>query len=567
MRAPLVTAAIALSWTIPLAACSRPPAPDVVATSTLGEARKADLDTYILSQPESRRGPGAGQDTKTWRRSLLEEMLVSHALASEGRKSGVLDRPQAKKWLQDQIDSLLISEVERRRVAERANVTDAEIRAFYDTHPREVGHSGQIRLRHIFRRAPRDAPRGVREAARREMQDLLGRIRGGANFEEMARLHSDSETAGQGGLIGRLNHGNLGRSVEAIVWKLKEGEISDVVGTPVGFHIFKLETHIPPFKMDFDEALPRLRKRLVREATARTLREQVHELMAASGATFRPEAASSPDPGALVFSLGDDRVTRADWERALAAKSFPEKRETPLPDQLEAFVGRRLRLWEANRLKLAEEPALATRIAELKQAATVRLAHEERVKKALEANPAELEAFYKANRARFMTPQLHRVRLLWVPFPGDTVDYGVFERLQKLAGEIRAGRRSFADAAREMSADLTAPAGGDAGLVRLDAVGDWAGPQAYARIQKLKPGDVSDPILIERWDRNLLTDHREGYMLVTVEEIQEPHARLLEEVRDEVAAEYAARQFATLSERVRQDVLASIRARIYDRHL
>src|SRR5688572_4705701 len=142
MRAPLVTAAIALSWSISLAACSRPPAPDVVATSALGEARKADLDTYILAQPESRRGPGSGQDTKTWRRSLLEEMLVSRALESEGRKSGVLDRPDAKKWLQDQIDALLVSEAEARRVAERVKVTDADIRKFYDTHPKEVSHSG-----------------------------------------------------------------------------------------------------------------------------------------------------------------------------------------------------------------------------------------------------------------------------------------------------------------------------------------------------------------------------------------------------------------------------------------
>ena len=566
MPVPRATTVVALGLSALLAGCaSRPPAPDVVATSTLGDVRRADLDAYVLTQPENRRGPGAGQDLKTWRRSLLEEMLFFRALEAEGRKNGVLDRPEVKTWLKDQVDSLLVEEIKRRHIAEAVKVTDDDVRAFYDSHPKEVSHSGQIRLRNIFRRVPRDAPAAVRDAVRREMQDLRRQIREGANFEEMARLHSDSETAPQGGLIGRLNHGDLGRSVEAIVWKLKEGEVSDVVGTPVGFQIFKLENHIPPFKMDFAEALPRLRKRLVKEATERSLEEQVFDLVRSSGASFKPEAAADPDPGSLVFSHGQERLTRSDWEKILTGRSFPAQREAPPRDQLVAYVGDRLRLWEAHRLKLEAEPDIASRIEDLKRGAAIRTAREDREKVAV--SEADLKAFYEANKPRFTTPKLHHLRLLTLPFPESGVDYGVFERLQKLAAEIRAGGRPFADAARELSSDVTASRGGDAGFVRLDALGEWAGPRAYAQMEKVGVGEVSEPILVERYDRSLLTYRREGYMLLVVEEVHEPQQRPFDEAREAVRREHAARNASTLHETVQRGVLASIRARIYDRSL
>lgn len=551
-----------------LAGCHQAPSsPDVVARSRLGEIRKADLDAYVLTQPENRRGPAAGQDIRAWRRSVVEELLLSRGLEAEGQRDRVLEDPKAAAWLSAETDSLLMGVIKDRRLAALAEPTEAQVRAYYDSHPDEVSHAGQIRLRHIFRRVARDAPREAREAARRDMQDLLRQIRAGASFEEMARTRSDSETAPQGGLIGRLKHGDLAPSVERIVWKLGEGQVSEVVGTAVGFHIFRLDNHIPPFKMDFAEALPRLRKRLALEASDRTLQEQVAELVTASGATYRPEAATGSDPEAVLFSLGSFRLTRADWEKELASRSFASQREAPPQDLLGAFVGDKLRLWEARRLKLEQEPAVAARLAELRRGATLRLAREKRLKALLGGQAQALQAFYEANKARYMTPKLYHLRLITVRFPPSGVDYTVFERLQALAAEIRGGKRSFADAAREVSSDLSASRGGDLGLVRLDALGEWAGPRAYAHIEKLAVGEVSEPILVERYSRRTLTYDRDGYMLLLLEEVREPAVRPYAEVQDEVAEELVGRDSATFGERLRKDVLASIQARIYDQNL
>src|SRR5262249_43361730 len=188
----------------------------------------------------------------------------------------------------------------------------------------------------------RDASASARDTARREMGEILAELRAGASFEETARARSDSDTASQGGLIGRLNHGDLSPSVEALVWRLKDGELSDVVATPVGFHVSKLDSHITPFKMDFEEARERLRKRLTDEAVAKSLREQVGELALSLGAVYSPESLQSADPAALVFALGDYRMTRADWRRELEARPFGAQRARPERELLEEAVGDRL---------------------------------------------------------------------------------------------------------------------------------------------------------------------------------------------------------------------------------
>jgi parvulin-like peptidyl-prolyl isomerase len=537
----------------------------VLARTTLGDVTSADLEAWVLALPEPRRRPAAAQDPHAWRRGLLEEMLVERALLEEGRGAGILDRPATRARLQEEVDAILVEEVRARCLARLPPIGDAEVRAYYDRHPEEVSHAGQVRLRHIFRRVARDAPASMREAARREMEGVLAELRSGASFEEMARTRSDSDTAADGGRIGRLNRGDLAPSLEAVVWKLKEGEISQLVPTPVGFHVFKLESHIPPFRMDFEEARERLRKRLAQQARERALQEQVIELSASLGARYRPDALAGADPGALLFELQGFRMTRADWEHGLAARPFAAQRARTARELLDEAVGDRLRLAEAQRTKLLEDASVARRVEELRRHTLLRLAREERLREALPER--ELREYHASHANRFMEPALHRLRLLTLAFSGGKVDYALYERLAAIAAEVRAGRSDLAERAAALSTDPSAARGGDTGFIRLDSIGEWAGPRAYAAVEALDPGQVSEPILVERYDPSLLRYRREGYMLVRLEEVRPKHLRPFEEVEARVREAALAERHAELKRRLDRDVLASIHARVYDRNL
>ncbi len=548
----------------------RPPAPDpgVVAATDLGEIRRAELEDYILSLPAARRSPPAGSALAEWRRQLLEELISARTLENEARAQGVAETEEGRRLLSSRTESVLTQVMGSRLIGEKVEVTEEDLRAFYDAHPEEFGHPKQIRVRNIYRRVARDAPPEVWEAARREMEDLLEQIRRGARFGDLARAHSDSETAPLEGLIGRLDRGQLDPALEGILWSLGEGEVSGVIRTPVGFQVFKLENHLGRFKMDFEDARTRLRRRLTREATEAAAEAVLEELLEASGATYQPDGLAGGAPEAVLFALEGDSLTVADFHQRLDAAGFFAARDLPLRRLFDQAVRERLYRWQAERQGLADEPEIAARLEQIEREVLIGLAQRERRRAmASELEEQELRDFYTSREERFRTPRLLRLRILTRDFPAAGSWYAVYEELERLAAEIRVGRRDFAAAARELSTDYTAARGGDAGAIRLEALAEWAGPQSQRQVLGLAAGEVSEPILIERYNSNRLTYDRAGYMLVRLEEILTSRRRPFEEVRDQVVEQYLEHGGEEIQGRLRQQILGSAGAEIYPENL
>ena len=96
----------------------------------------------------------------------------------------------------------------------------------------------QTRVRHILVRTSEV----VSEAdARRRLADLRERIvTGGADFAELARLHSEDGTAGRGGDLDWVFPGDTVPEFERIMDLLKPGELSQPVKSPFGWHLVQV---------------------------------------------------------------------------------------------------------------------------------------------------------------------------------------------------------------------------------------------------------------------------------------------------------------------------------------
>jgi len=89
-------------------------------------------------------------------------------------------------------------------------------------------------------------PRGNDEKAdfeaRAKAEDILKKIKAGANFAQMARQYSDDKGSGEkGGELGYFTTGSMVPEFEKIAFSLKPGEMSDVIRTQYGYHIVKVE--------------------------------------------------------------------------------------------------------------------------------------------------------------------------------------------------------------------------------------------------------------------------------------------------------------------------------------
>ena len=72
------------------------------------------------------------------------------------------------------------------------------------------------------------------------IQEVQRRAKAGEDLGRLAVEYSDEPNAGtRGGSLGRFSRGQMVGAFEAAVFKLKVGEISDIVETPFGFHIIQ----------------------------------------------------------------------------------------------------------------------------------------------------------------------------------------------------------------------------------------------------------------------------------------------------------------------------------------
>lgn len=143
-------------------------------------------------------------------------------------------------------------------------VTDDELRAMYEEESPEV----ELRARHIMLRLPIGADVAARDSVRAELEEIRRQIAEGADFADMARRHSqDPGTARAGGDLGFFGRGDMVAPFEQAALSLEPGEVSEVVQTPMGLHVIRVDERRI---RSFEEAAPRFRDqvqaRIVQEA-------------------------------------------------------------------------------------------------------------------------------------------------------------------------------------------------------------------------------------------------------------------------------------------------------------
>jgi peptidyl-prolyl cis-trans isomerase D len=183
--------------------------------------------------------------------------------ASELASGITLSDDDLNKYLQEQGERYRVpTRVRARYVAYRAadiapsiQLTDKDVSTWYEANgDQRFAVPERIRARHIVVKTPADASEAVRAAARKKAEDILSEIRAGGDFAAIAKKRSDDkETAAAGGDLGVIQHGKLSPSVDAAAWALNPGEVSDIVETPEGFDIVKLDERLDAGLRPLDE--------------------------------------------------------------------------------------------------------------------------------------------------------------------------------------------------------------------------------------------------------------------------------------------------------------------------
>jgi peptidyl-prolyl cis-trans isomerase SurA len=123
----------------------------------------------------------------------------------------------------------------------RPAVSDAEIRQVFEVQRGQLGdRPATVSFQQVLLEVrPSEV---ARTDARQRAQQVLDELRGGANFEVLARRFSeDPGSREQGGDLGWFRRGRMVPAFENTVWAMRPGETSGIVETDFGYHIIRLE--------------------------------------------------------------------------------------------------------------------------------------------------------------------------------------------------------------------------------------------------------------------------------------------------------------------------------------
>lgn len=183
----------------------------------------------------------------------------------------------------------------------------------------------RIRARHILLKLEQNASAEDDAKVKAKADALLKEARGGKNFTELAKAHSQGPTAPKGGDLGFFTRGKMVKPFEEVAFKLEAGQVGGPVRTPFGYHLIKVEEKEPESVRAFEEVEGEIRQALVAEEARYLAQDATYEaLESIRSSTEKGEGALSGLKGATLSTTklfasdesltemgGDDEAVRS----------------------------------------------------------------------------------------------------------------------------------------------------------------------------------------------------------------------------------------------------------------
>lgn len=200
------------------------------------------------------------------KKAMGGEQAFAQALAGAGLTEAELARMEEQR--------LMVQKFIAAEIAPKASVSDADVEAYYKGHPEEFQHEEQLKLQMILTR-PAGQDEKAENEAKAQAEAAAKRVASGEDFAKVAKEVSQDTSAQRGGEVGWVRKGMLLPELEAPVFALKPGEVSQVLKSQYGYHVFRVAERRPAGQYALAEVKENLRQMLSQRKTSELLRATV----------------------------------------------------------------------------------------------------------------------------------------------------------------------------------------------------------------------------------------------------------------------------------------------------
>ena len=220
-----------------------------------------------------------------------EKLVVSYAFAdpSELKKEitpndATLEAYYQKNKSRYQVPekrSVKILWLEQQRMRSAISISESELKKYYEDRKDNYRKEERVQVSHILWKATDKEPDKLAEA-KKKAEDLLKKLKGGADFAQLAKDNSqDTTTAVGGGDLGWIVRKQTVPEFEKAAFSLAPGTLSDPVQTVFGIHILKVVAHEQARLQPLEEVKLEILNLLQEERVQATLPGQAEEAAAA----------------------------------------------------------------------------------------------------------------------------------------------------------------------------------------------------------------------------------------------------------------------------------------------
>lgn len=186
------------------------------------------------------------------KKGFLDNLIARELLYQEALRTGIDKEKEAAGFIEEMKRRIVVDRFFKKEVDEKVSVTAEEVKKFYDENASEAMSPDEVRASHILLKT------------REEAEMIRKKIKGGSRFEDLAKRHSiDPGSKDRGGDLGYFKKGMMVPEFDTAAFKLKSGEVSDIVETKFGYHLIKVTGRKEGKKKDFEEASKELEKKLL----------------------------------------------------------------------------------------------------------------------------------------------------------------------------------------------------------------------------------------------------------------------------------------------------------------
>jgi parvulin-like peptidyl-prolyl isomerase len=240
------------------------PSPSSQVNEALRTLKEALLDQLIEKRLILREATAMGI---TVSEEELEETLtlIQRSYPEGGFEEVVKDEASLLRW-KERLRQRILIEKAINRVSQLATPIDEKaMQKYYEQHREQFAVAEQVRVRQIVL------------GDRTQAEDVLRKLKRGEAFDELAKRYSSAPEAEDGGDLGFFGRGEMPQEFD-VVFSLEAGEISDIVQSPYGYHIFQVMAKRGHSESSFAEVQTQVRQMMMREREEQAFQDWLHSV-------------------------------------------------------------------------------------------------------------------------------------------------------------------------------------------------------------------------------------------------------------------------------------------------